>query len=229
MRIADAWADLVLGGRCPGCDLPAFGLCPGCAAVLRGLRPQRVSRPLPGFPPTSAAGEYTAELRRVLLAAKERQALIQLRPLGGLLAGAIADRLLAGEPEQPVWLVPVPSVRARVIERGLDLTAALATAAARRLRRCGLRVGVLPAVRLVRQLDDQAGLGRQQRLANSTGGYRCRTPMPAGAVVVIDDVVTTGATLVAVTAALRAAGCEPYGAATVAQTPRRGSPKAPAS
>lgn len=187
-----------------------------------------VSRPIPGFPVTIAAGPYRGELRRVLLAAKERQALVQLPRLGRLLAGAVATLLLQDKPRLPIALVPVPSVGARVIERGVDLTAALATGAARSLRRHGLEVKVVRAVRLARTPDDQAGLGRQERMANSRDAYRCPSRRFAGTAVVIDDVVTTGATLAAVSAALRRAGWAPLGAATVAQTPQRGNQVVPA-
>lgn len=191
--------------------------------------PTTVSRPVAGFPVTVAAGSYHAELRRVVLAAKERGALIQLPLLGRLLAGAVAELLLRGEPRPPVILVPVPSVRARVIERGVDLTAALAIGAGRQLRRCGVEVRVSRAVRLAREPDDQAGLGRRERMVNTRGAYRCLPRLLSGSVVVIDDVVTTGATLAAVSTALRTAGCVPFGAATVAQTQRRGGLPAPAS
>lgn len=229
MRLVDAAADLVLGARCAGCDLPAFGLCPACTATLRGLAPGAVPRPIAGFPRTVAAGPYHGELRRVVLAAKERQALIQLPLLSRLLAGALAALLLEGEVQLPVTLVPVPSVRARVIERGIDLTATLAAGAGRRLRRCGVDVRVARAVRLVREPDDQAGLGWRERMANTQGAYRCLPRMLAGTLVVVDDVVTTGATLTAVATALRTVGCAPFGAATVAHTPRRGDLVAPAS
>lgn len=222
MRLIDAAADLVLGARCAGCEVPAFGLCPACAATVRGVVPAVVSRPVTGLPPMVAAGPYHGELRRVILAAKERQALIQVPLLAELLARAVAALLLQGTPRLPVTLVPVPSVRARVMERGIDLTAALAAGAARRLRRCGVEVRVARAVRLAREPDDQAGLRRLERMVNSEGAYRCVPGQLAGSVIVIDDVVTTGATLVAVSAALRAAGCTPFGAATVAQTQRRG-------
>lgn len=229
MRLRDAAADLMLGARCTSCERPAFGLCRECAAQLRELTPEQVGRRVPGFPLTVAAGPYHGGLRRTVLAAKERQGLVQLPLLSRLLAGAVAELLLRGEPRLPVVLVPVPSVRARVIERGIDLTASLAGGAARQLRRCGVPVRVERIVRLAREPDDQAGLGRTARLANSRDAYWCRPKLPTGSVIVIDDVVTTGATLAAVTEALRQAGCVPFGAATVAQTPRRGDLSAPAS
>ena len=229
VRLIDAAGDLLLGARCAGCERPAFGLCAGCAQRLRTLRPQEVVRPVPGFPATMAAGRYRDELRRVLLAAKERQALTQLPLLGRLLARAVARLVLRDGPGLPILLVPVPSVRQRVIERGVDLTAELARGAGRELRRRGLPVRVVRGVRLARNPDDQAGLGRADRLANSQGVYCCQPRLPPGSVIVVDDVVTTGATLAAVAAALSAAGRPPAGAAAVAQTPRSGGPETPAS
>ena len=229
MRLIDAGADLLLGARCAGCDAPAFGLCAGCAARLRALRPVAVLRPVAGFPLTTAAGPYREELRRVLLAAKERQALTLVPVLVRLLTRAVAELLLRESVRPPLVLVPVPSVRQRVIERGIDLTADLARGAGRELRRCGLPVRFARGVRLVRNPDDQAGLGRTDRLVNSRGAYRCLPRLPTGSVLVIDDVVTTGATLAAVAAALGASGRPPAGAATVAQTPRSGGPETPAS
>ncbi len=228
-RIATALADLVLGARCAGCGVPAVGLCPDCAAVLAASRPLAATRALAGCPVTMAAGEYSGQLRRVLIAAKQRGGLTHLPLLSRLLARAVAALLLTRPPTGRVMLVPVPTVRARVLERGLDLTAVLARRAAGELAGCGLAVVAKPVVELARIPADQVGLGRRQRTANAAGAYRCRGPVPAGSVVVVDDIVTTGSTLVAMAAALRQAGVEPLGAATVAQTPRRGGPQAPAS
>lgn len=229
VRITDALADLVLGARCAGCGVAALGLCPDCTTALAGLRPRRAFRPLPGFPATVSAGEYAGRLRRVVLVTKERGGLSHLPLLGRLLARAVASLVLAGDPVTPLVLVPVPTVRARVLERGLDLTAVLAQRAARELHGYGLPVVAAGVVRLAQAPADQVGLGRQDRVANLRGAYRCGGRVPSGSVVVVDDVVTTGATLSAVADTLRSAGVYPYGAATLADTPRRGGPRAPAS
>ncbi|MEA4944686.1 MAG: ComF family protein [Propionicimonas sp.] len=221
--VRDALGDLVLGARCAGCGVTALGLCQACRDALEGLRPVPVSRSLPGFPPTMAAGEYSDRLRRVILATKERGALGHLPVLGDLLTRAVAGVLLtAPATATPVLLVPVPSAHSRVVERGLDLTFVLARRAARRLSRQGATVRVLRAVGLGRVPDDQAGLGREARVLNSSGAYTWRVGT-AGSVVVVDDVVTTGATLSAIGAAAASAGVAVLGAATVAHTARRGN------
>ncbi|MFT4110286.1 phosphoribosyltransferase family protein, partial [Propionicimonas sp.] len=134
---------------------------------------------------------------------------------------AVAAAVLAGGSALPVLLVPVPTVAAHVADRGLDLTLALARVATARLGAAGLVVRVWPGLRILRRPEDQSGLDGGERLANLVGAFAARSP-PCGRVVVVDDIVTTGATLVEAVRACAAAGAVPAAAATVAATPRTG-------
>jgi predicted amidophosphoribosyltransferase len=73
-----------------------------------------------------------------------------------------------------------------------------------------------------RRPDDQAGLDRFARYRNLAGALVAAEHLPPGDIVVVDDIVTTGATLAEATRALTRAGRTPVGAATVAATTRRG-------
>ena len=136
-------------------------------------------------------------------------------------AGAAGSRVVHG----PVLLVPVPSARRAVRERGFDAGLALARAAARRLPRARAAPLLVPA----RRVADQSGLGAVERHANLAGAFWVRGGLlgssrlvPAtGAVVVVDDVVTSGASLTEAVRALRAGGVDVLGAATAAATVRR--------
>ncbi|MDQ2755299.1 MAG: ComF family protein, partial [Actinomycetota bacterium] len=84
---------------------------------------------------------------------------------------------------------------------------------------------VVDGLRAVRVLADQSGLDRAGRAANLLGAYAVRPRLGAGLrgreVVLVDDILTTGATLAEAARALRAHGCEPRAAAVVAATTLR--------
>jgi predicted amidophosphoribosyltransferase len=216
LELGAALLDLVLPRACAGCRCPGTGLCPQCVAALRA-RP-RFSRPQPcppGLPPLVAAAGYDGPVRAVLLAHKEHGRLTLVRPLGSALAGAVA--LLA--PPPGTVLVPVPSSRAAVRARGHDHARRLAREAG---RRTGLRAR--PLLVPGRVIADQAGLGTRARSANLAGALVARRRLDPLVVVLVDDIVTTGATLSEATRALRVAGARVHGAAVVAATLRRSAP-----
>lgn len=238
--------DLVLPAECGGCGRPRTVLCPECRAALTGAVPSRV-RPEPeppGLPVVHAAAPYEDEVRAVLLAHKERGALMLAGPLGAALAGAVrvglaagggsgpgAAGLMAGGPggpvgaggsRTPVSLVPVPSAPWAIRARGHDPARRIALAAAGELRRTGTPARVVAVLRQRRAVADQSGLNSRQRLDNLAGA----TEVPAGGarllngggrVVIVDDLMTTGASLTEAARALRAvlvAGTGPYGRVT---------------
>lgn len=218
--LVHAAADLILGGRCAGCGRPWLGACPACVRAVVAAVPFCVSDVPGDLPAVFAGGAYDAQLRCLLLAAKERSALGLVPLLGERLAAAVAAWALQDGRADPVELVPVPTAPARVAERGLDFTAALAGAAARHLRDAGLPARSRRGLRLVRRPRDQSELGREGRLANLGGAFAVVGGNPTGRVVVVDDIVTTGATLREAVRALTSAGRPPVAAAVVAATVR---------
>jgi predicted amidophosphoribosyltransferase len=210
--------DLVLPRDCAGCAAPGRLLCPACTEGL--TRPQR-HRPdpcPPGLPPLVAAAPYAGPARRAVLAHKEQGRLGLARPLGRALAGAV----LALAPPPGAVLVPVPSSRAAVRERGQDHARRLAARAAGALRAEVPGVVSRPLLLPARAVADQSGLGAAARAANLHGALRARRRLDGVVVVLVDDVVTTGATLAEAARALRAVGADVRGCAVVAATVRRG-------
>jgi len=214
-------ADLVLPRDCAGCAAPGRTLCPACRAVLAGAAPfvHRASPRPPGLPVVTAVAAYDGLVRSLLLAHKEHGRVGLARPLGHALAAAVAVHGCGAV------VVPVPSSRTSVRERGHDHARRIATVAARRL---GLRSA--PLLDQVRPVADQAGLDTAGRARNLAGALRARRPLHGLEVVVVDDVVTTGATLAEAARALRVAGARVRGAAVVAATARRApGPQGPLS
>lgn len=129
-----------------------------------------------------------------------------------------------GPPGDGWWLVPAPSRASQARRRGGDHVARLAEAAAAELARSGAPAAVAPALRLAAGVRDSVGLDAAARVANLAGRIRPRRSglPPAGTgVVLIDDVLTTGATVTESVAALRLAGLQPLGVVVLAATERR--------
>lgn len=215
--------DVLLPVDCPGCGSERTQLCPACRHVLATARP--APTPLPW---THAAAPYTDPVRQLLLAHKERGALRLAGPLGEALGRAVCSALGARAGAAPLLLVPMPSARSAVRARGHDPTLRLAGAAARSLRRAGLDVRAAPLLRHARPVADQAGLNAAERRRNLHGALtvlpRARTGR-TGLVglagrhpVLVDDLVTTGASLAEAARALADAGLPARAGATVAAT-----------
>lgn len=207
-------------------------LCPECRAALMGAAPSRV-RPAPepvGLPEVHAAAPYEDAVRAALLAHKERGALGLAEPLGTALAGAVRAGLGeawgGGAGDFPpgrgasaagdgigvggdVLLVPVPSARRAVRARGHDPARRIALSAARVLRRAGTSARVLAVLRQRRAVADQTGLDSRQRLDNLAGALEVAAGgvplLGDGRVVLVDDLMTTGASLAEAARAVRAA------------------------
>ncbi|MEU0675616.1 ComF family protein [Streptomyces sp. NPDC006172] len=219
-------ASLILPAECAGCGRARVMLCPACRTALSGAGPRRV-RPEPeppGLPAVHAAARYADEVRAVLLAHKERGALALARPLGEALAGAVRvglGEVGVGEGAPPqgqagnaahaghVLLVPVPSAPHAVRARGHDPARRIALAAAVLLRREGMPVRVAAVLRQRRAVADQAGLNSRQRMENLDGALAVvpggARLLRGGSVVLVDDLVTTGASLAEAARTVRAA------------------------
>ncbi|MCR2816136.1 ComF family protein [Microbacterium jiangjiandongii] len=197
--LADALS-LAFPTWCAGCDLPDTPLCAPCRAHLVPEPRRRTAGGLEIWSGLSFEG-VTA---RVLRAFKEDGR----TSLARALAPALAAALGACDPHAAV--VPVPASPASVRRRGYRPVELIA-------RRAGAQPHRL--LQLARATSDQRGLTRGARSANVAGSMTTRGDVDLP-VVLVDDVVTTGATLAEAARALRAGGVHVVGAATVAFTAR---------
>ena len=223
-----AAADLLLGSRCAGCDLPGPVLCDRCRFATDPHPftcwpdPVPIGLQAPAPVPPWAAGAYVDPLRRLLIAYKDRDRARLAGPLGRALAAVVEEAVgqtIGGAGS--VELVPVPSAAASVRRRGRDVVADLARVAAGRLRRRGIDARISGRLALARPVADQAGLTARERAANLHGAVTVRgRRLPSRPVVVVDDVLTTGATAAEAVRALAARDVRVCAVAVVAATPR---------
>ena len=164
-----------------------------------------------------AAALYEGPARNILLAAKERNQ-VSLIPIIAK-AALTAINLLLGrlETEVPLALVPVPSMPRNLRNRGYNLVEQMAELIASHLRMHFDDVCVIPILRHNRRVDDQSRLTAKQRALNLTGALTtvdaCLPAIKGRRVIILDDLVTTGSTLLEARRALQMTGANLEGAA----------------
>ncbi|WP_439565142.1 ComF family protein [Microcella sp.] len=207
--LADAWA-LVAPVDCAGCGAPDRALCPDCAPALRS-RPQGATLDLDDRVPLPivAALPYEGVARAALLALKHEGRTELARALAVPLLDAVT---MAWRGSGAELLVAVPGSRAGSTRRGFAPVALIA-------RRAGFVVTA--GLRVVADSPEQKALTLEQRLAADTHRFRASPRLRGRRVLLVDDVVTSGATLRATARALRSAGAEVAGGAAIAATQRR--------
>jgi ComF family protein len=192
---------MILMTRCAGCDRPGAALCRTCRFALVGrVRPTAPQGVL-------VAAPYTGRVRDVLLGFKYRNRRAVARHLAGLVVNRVAAS--GGHVDVVTW---APTGARRRHQRGFDQAELVARHVARQL-------GV-PCRRLLDRRGPggpQTGQDRRGRLHGPV--FRAHPRIDPVRVLVVDDVVTTGATLASAASALRQAGATEVICAAVAATP----------
>ena len=189
---------------CLRCALPLTT----AAAARTGAAPANLCetcrRDPPPFSLTLAPLLYEGFAQLWVRRLKERFGLMEGRLLGNLMVEAFLERQagpFADRVPLPEVLVPVPLAASRLIRRGHNQSIALAKPLSSRL---GVPLRRL-AVQRTRRTTTQRGLGRTRRLSNLEGAFRSR-PWRGERIAIVDDVMTTGATVSRLAATLLDAG-----------------------
>jgi predicted amidophosphoribosyltransferase len=205
--------DLVLPLTCGGCGAASTRWCAACAAELsvRADAPHLVVPRLDPGVPVFALGRYAGPRRAAIVAVKEHGRADLIAPLARALGVGLARLLAWGIVETPATVVAAPTRRWAARRRGGDPVTRMASAAVTDLP--DLRV--LAALRTRALVVDSVGLSSADRQRNIAGRVRVVKPV-AGEVVLVDDIVTTGATVCESVRVLHAAGARVAAVLTVA-------------
>jgi len=216
--------DLLLPQRCLVCGAAGAQLCGGCRARLPVLEPplcERCGAPTVwpvrrcrecagrrlAFASARSAVAYDEAVRRLVAGWKERG----LRRLGDEAAALVAERLVR---PQTAVVTFVPADRDRRLVRGYHPAERLAAALG-----VHWELPCEPLLARVRPSRRQRGLTLAERRRNVAGAFRATSPVPA-AVLLVDDVYTSGATVGSAASALRAAGARRVEVVTFARALR---------
>ncbi len=209
-RWIDHILSLLLPDRCIGCSQLGTLLCDACRRHLVAYdgEPPRIADQLTGV---QVAYVFDGLLRDAVHRLKYHSRQRMARPLGALLADHLHIHPLPCDA-----LVPVPLHPHRLAERGFNQAELLAREVA---RATGLPLLVGPLVR-IRATRQQALLDTSGRIANVADAFVWRGPPPPACVALVDDVLTTGATVNACAQALRASGARDVYALALARSRR---------
>jgi predicted amidophosphoribosyltransferase len=199
--------DLILPLQCGGCGAPSTRWCDACALELSvpADKPHVVNPRVDPQVPVFALGRYAGARRQAILAMKEHGRGDLVAPLSWALAVGVHRLLVWGMVETPLTIVPAPTRRSAARRRGGDPVTRVARMAVTAI--AGRRdITVVQALRMKALTRDSVGLGTAARERNIAGRVLLRGARPRTEVVLVDDIVTTGATARESVKILHAAG-----------------------
>lgn len=206
--------ELLVPKACAGCGAPGAVLCRPCREHLR-QPPHPVYRDRELGMPVFALGPYSDIRRSIIIAMKEYNNR-RVRPyVGAVLAAGVDYLRAAGQLPHAFDFVPAPTRVRSARARGGDPVADFCRAACAHL---SPDIGCCQCVRISARAPDQARLNAGERWANIRDAITVYNPQALGQrpLVIVDDVVTTGATLAATADRLRGHGGDVAGAITFA-------------
>jgi predicted amidophosphoribosyltransferase len=199
--------DFIFPSKCAVCEAPGPNLCEDCRQVLRPSPHAFKRGPVCGL----AATYLSTEVSKLLVSFKDRGQSALVCDFDELIAPLVAE--LASFSES-VNLVPAPSRLENFARRGFTPSVVLARALSNQVS----NTCVLNCLLLAKDVKDQVGLSSSQRQANLAGKMSLNQKVAGKSCFVVDDICTTGATLIEAWRALSVAGANVLGALVVSES-----------
>lgn len=194
--------ELLFTPSCILCSRLGKSVCLSCWTQLKPVS----TRSIFGVTKIYSSGEYSGWLREVLISYKNGN-----QSVGPTLAKILLDTITESQIDFPRQLIPIPSSFSKIRERGFDSMANLCS----EMSKLNVELQVSRSVlQLNREVRDQVGLSARERQENLADAFAA-TKRLSGRALIVDDVVTTGATIANAAKALRIAGVQTIYALTL--------------
>ncbi len=199
--------DFVFPSRCAVCEALGPNLCADCHQVLRPSPHDFQRGPVVG----RAATLLSPEISKLLVSFKDRGQSALVSDLNELIAPLVAELAAFSE---VVHLVPAPSRMENFARRGFTPSVVLARALSNQVT----NTRVLNCLVLAKNVRDQVGLSGAQRHENLAGSMSLNQRVGGRLCFVVDDICTTGATLIEAWRALSVGGANVLGALVISES-----------
>ena len=184
--------ELVFSKACISCSVPQFWLCPSC---LAGWNTNLKKSSIDGKP-IYFKSDYNSKTASVILAAKEGNDLNAIALLASAISQSIVFSTLDLRVNGIITLITIPSSTSAIRRRGRDHINILAQHVLKNLEEKSITAYYAPILFQKKSIRDQSQLSSQQRMENTKGKFAVKScEIPQGAVYLIDDLITTGASM----------------------------------
>jgi ComF family protein len=184
--------DLIFTPRCINCNQIGIALCHVCNNSLELIKRNDVSN----IEEAKFANPYAGWLRERLIEYKSGN-----YELARGLAEVIYQNCIS--PSSNIALIPIPTSEEKLKIRGIDTIGHIS----KQLKILDRNIEIKPILRITKILNDQVGLSKIERISNLAGAFKSVSVI-SGEVILLDDVLTTGATLSAAALALKKSGAK---------------------
>jgi len=208
----------------PTCLLCAAAESDLCISCRRRINVRRYRGQIDGID-FSAGAIYDDDISQLILMAKEQNISAARNVLADLLVEAYMELVSQDKSAHPLGLIPIPSSQRANRMRGYKHSTLLSQRLRNQLiQTLGVDVQVLDLLRVNRKISDQSGLNKKARIANLDGAYSYSRGGDGALVAgrnlyLVDDLLTTGSSMLEALRCLRAANIKPLGAISAGVSP----------
>ena len=184
--------ELVFTKLCISCAATGYWLCPTCLSAWN----TSVKKNSIDGKPIYFKSDYTSKTASVILADKEGNDLNAIALLASAISQSIAFSIADLRLSEVITLITIPSAPSAIRRRGRDHINTLAEYVQRDLQQKSITAYYAPILFQKKSIRDQSQLSSQQRMENTKGKFAVKScEIPQGAVYLIDDLITTGASM----------------------------------